>query len=351
MKPNADKNSVKQQKLFEWYEIAGFFVIVMAVLLLLFPEDKILQLLKKETSNNTLTIQYIENIRKFYKADYRFLFLLVEKYLQSGEIEKARKVIDDLKENYFDTETKKILLLEYNLEKTKYFSSRKDRDKTRKNLKKILYTFYKNAEKKEDYRFVYKEALSFSFFDIAMKAVERLIESGNKIFWLNQAASIALQNSDFNKSEEFYKELLKIDPKNRKKYLKRLASLMVQTSKHKRATEYYEKLAALDREKSLLWYEKGALTALAGGLYGKASKLYIEAMKQSKKGARKIYFLKALNSLLSGNRTKMAANLIKRYGMEFANDKETAKSMIKAALGAGETKLARKISVKLMEKY
>jgi len=338
------------QKLFRWYEIAGFVLIVCAVLYLLFPKDKIVNLVKKEKSNDTLIIKYIENIKRYYNTDLDMNLMLFDKYIATGSLDRAKEQFEYIKKRFPSYE--EIPFLRYKMLKIAYFKSydEDEKNRIRQKIAAALREILNASRKNETYKRVYQEALSFGLYPLAKEAIRRVALSTLSPVWLEKAYDLAIQTSDTKEAIEYLKLLLKEDRNNKNLYMLKLAKLYIADQQYASASRIFEELSEGDPVNRTAWLEESAKYALAAKEYEKASKLYLKAMKSVSQEKKSRYFVEAIKSLLWGNKPETAAKMAREYKNDFISDKESAYWMLKAALAAGDLKLANEISKSLAKR-
>ncbi len=344
-------NRLFQTKLFLPFEIVGFALIVISVLWLLFPQNRFEELLKKEKGNDLLIVQYLENISKKERLDRELYETLLEKYSSLGFVDKALRELSENGSLYFGQ--KELLQREYDLLKKKYFLSSKDSKKIVKNrVKKSLEELVQKEDRWENLLGYYKDAVSFSFFDVARSIVKRGIElDPSNIEWYKKGVYLSKAAGSFNDMEFYLSRLIKLDPANRISYLLQKWEMEADFGKYAQASETYLQLSKEEKERRVEWLEKSALYAKYAKKYKKSAKRYLEAMRYAGSyKEKKRVFLLAVEALRWGGYDKRAAMLVKRYMNYFIGDESVAKVMLQTALAAGDLKLAHKISLGLMER-
>ena len=338
-------NNLIDKKIFKWYEIVGFIFIIASLLYLLFPKDKIVELILKEKGDDNLIIKYIENIKKYHDIDLKLHLVLFEKYLNTSKIDKAENELETIYKNFPNFSKKEFL--KYKLVKTEYFLTKdeKKRGFIKKEIENILNNLIKNTKKTKQLKYIYKEALSFELYQIALNSIEKIIKNNNDLKWIKNAYKISMQTKNYKKAKKYLQNLIKKDPLHKKIYLFDLANIYIHTKEYKKASNIYYNLAQIDKEKSLKWLQKSAMFSILYKDYEIGAKRYIEAMIRSKDFKnKKRFFMEAIKVSLWGNKKDLAIKYIKMYKNLFIHDKECAIFMLKTALALEELTLANKIS-------
>jgi len=180
-------------------------------------------------SNSEASIGYLQNLVGDYKNDKTFKLILLNKYIEVGFYDKALRFLKKINSPYLR------LYYKYLIYKRLYFAS-----KYKKKLKKKLHTlllelyyisyyfvlhpptredrkFYeKEIEPRKWFKFIFKEAIEFGFFDIAKKNLKYVDDLKLKI-------EFSLEFKEYKKSFEYM--VIYLSNHFNEKYLVELISL------------------------------------------------------------------------------------------------------------------------------
>ena len=86
-----------RSRILSWGALGGIVVLAIGALVLVFPRNDLLTLLRGEADqgNRDLTTAYLRNIIRTEPNDLSLRLLLVEKLLAGGELKEARQILDD----------------------------------------------------------------------------------------------------------------------------------------------------------------------------------------------------------------------------------------------------------------
>ncbi|WP_457642047.1 tetratricopeptide repeat protein [Persephonella sp.] len=342
-------------------ELVGLFVTVLVILFLLFPRDKLLKYTKPENynllskENIFLSIKYLEEITKKHPEYYDLKLLLIHKYIQTGNINRATVLLREyINQRGYDPS---VLILEYQLLKYDAFSFPEGSTERKTKLEKLRKFIEKNFEHFKDSMYLeyfYKESIFLNAPHLALKIAERLsnIDREREKYWLEKVIKLSLALKDYEKTLSTYRKLSLIEPHRYLYWIKKIVEVELSIGRYAEALKHYQILirSEKDIDKKIRYIEKAGQISIWIKNYKRAAQFYIDAMKISRTEKEKIrYFIKALRTLQSGNRLKEATGLIRRYGFEFIKkDKKAGKLMLKIALAANDHELAREISLALL---
>ncbi len=351
----------KDKTLISDLEIAGLFLTVLTVLFLLFPKERLMQYAKPENynllakENIFLSIKYLEELLRNYPEYAELKMLLIKKYIQTGKLKKADILLKDyIRQKGY---SQPVVILKFDLLKFKAFSypeNSKERDIKLKELRDFLRKNLRYIRNKAYLEYLFKEAISLNDPISAREIAYRLSisKAKDKAYYLEKLLEFSVATQDYKKAVLALKNLINIRPDRSAVYLEKLADIELYIGRYLDALKHYEILIRTEKNyrRKLYYIEKAARISIYMKRYSKAAFLYLQGMRISiSQKEKSTYFLKALKTLQSGNRMKEAVKLIRRYGYKFIRDKKTAELMIKISLQAGDTELARELSLKVLE--
>ena len=341
-------------------ELIGFIVVIIMVLYILFPQDRLMKYSevneyeKLYKENTHLSIKFLEEVTHKNPEYIGLKVLLIYKYIEIGEFSKAREKIKDLEDSKVaDNDT--LLLLQFELLKKETFSYPEtsiERKKFLEKLRDFIKMSYPRIKKPEILRYLYKQSISlnipYTAFEIAVRLSE--LDQKNETHWLKVAGKIAYELGLYNKALTIYEKLYKIE-KN-PKWLNKEIEILIMRKEFSKAMRLIDRYvnSKINKAYKLKLLAKGAEIALWNREYIKSSEYYIKALEISENTQiKKKFFKKAIEVLRAGDKSSQLERVIKKYKNEFISDKEIAKFMIKVALEIGNVELARELSLKLMD--
>jgi len=190
-------------------EIIAVIVIFSFVLYLIFPKDNIDSLLKENSKNTNLSINYLESMLLYYPNNIKLKMILVKNYDYAGETNKALKLNQEIINEVSD---KKLLVklykTEYLLEKDNYFKNKKHYLLTL--LKKRLLDYYAYTEGDRDYLFLFAESTNIDYVYLKYQSLIGLMKQQPELIdyeFEKQAYYLALT---LNYKEKAYRRLISL---------------------------------------------------------------------------------------------------------------------------------------------
>jgi hypothetical protein len=202
-------------------ELIAFVSLFIVFLIAAFPENILPQILKNDYSETSL--KYLERLIEVYKNN-NLVYLLIDKYVYIGEYTKASKLLANQKKTY------KRYFYEYVIVKNLFFQKKF----SLKDVKYKLQQLYKYADDNKKKEFIYKEAISFSFYDLAFLSIKDLDK-------LKEYIELAIYLKKYNLAIK--KLLSELNKKFDEYYFNKLIEIALYTKKTKIASyaalEYY----------------------------------------------------------------------------------------------------------------
>jgi len=142
-------------------ELISFIVLFTIFLVIAFPKNLLPKLLQHD--NSETSVKYLENLMYYYPSSTEIIDLLMKKYIILGKYDKVKVLLERQKEGY------KKYLYAYLLSKKLYFEKRISIENVKEKLAQLFRWI--DHQKRE---FLFHEAMSFGFYDLAFQAVESL---------------------------------------------------------------------------------------------------------------------------------------------------------------------------------
>ncbi len=117
-------NSDNSTSILSIREIVGIVVAFSFMLYLVFPKKNIDDILKHQGENTHLSINYLESMLLYYPDNIQLKLILLENYNKANKLEKAFKLIKDIKKSTQDRDIlSRVYEIEYQLLKERYFDT------------------------------------------------------------------------------------------------------------------------------------------------------------------------------------------------------------------------------------
>lgn len=164
-------------KIFPTRDIIAFLLLFISILILIFPEGKLEEILfSSEEVNIDLSIKYLEALSKFKKSP-KFLRALAMKYIKKGEYDKASSTLKRLEQEFPDEEIE-ILKTKYEILKGIFFLRKeKENVKLKKEIENILSEILKKVDNLQDFKWIFKEGISVNIPSVVLSSASKIIAS------------------------------------------------------------------------------------------------------------------------------------------------------------------------------
>ncbi len=302
----------KKMTVISTFEMFGIFVLFCSLLIAFFPKDKIEYLVTKESSNYSLSVQYLTNIIDSYPNDTRAKFMLVEIYLKMHYFDEATLLLETLPQA--DEYKKKLNSLQYDIAKARYFSSTvgKNHGVYIIEMEKILRNMMLLATSKKELLFLLDEAKSMNFQHLRVTVEIMMIK--NNFLTQHQAAE-TFEQARFLKMDKEANELLILGLKDTKdiEWIKIAGDYYISTKNYSTAISMYKTLLNKDLPAS----------------------------------EKKKIFEKLLTLYIAEKKSEDAIEMIEEYEEMILKNDDLIKKTIKFYLAHDRLDLAKKFSLKI----
>jgi tetratricopeptide (TPR) repeat protein len=245
----ADKYQIRE--LVTKWELAGFFAIVAIVLVMLFPEKQIKQILEEGESSPYISTIYLEDIVRKNPSDIEALMQLLNLYRVTSQFEKADGLMRSVPEHLTYLEREELYMTQYLITKSKVLSFEKGAPERIEGMKQLIqslrdFLFAYSSVRMLD--FVYTEALSIDTSEIALKASKKLIrfDPDRSLFWMVRSAKLSIALGRYREAYGYYLMAYRTaaDPQQKRVYLRRMFDALrsggLVKEAAKKAYAYYE---------------------------------------------------------------------------------------------------------------
>ena len=267
-----------------------FILIVVTVLFFLFPKEELLQSLEKQRQADKVVKQYLVNLVDLYPKDQELKLLLAEQHLGFADVQQALKTIQP------------------------YLTKKSTNSK-----------LYSRAQ------WIYYRILEVTTFALPPASEARLAGE--------------------NQLKGLVKKLLTIEGMNTEQLLV-LGNGAALLGLNEEALGLYQRVVKLppSRAKGMAeLYVKAGSLALGYSQYLFSAQLYFLAQKSaSDEKAAASYYVKALQSLVSGNLLNQALNEAQANLSELSNNQEVLLYLVSLARSANNTQLAQQYMLKIL---
>ncbi len=326
---------------FSLRDVLSFLLLFLVLLVVLFPKGRLEELiLKGEETNVDLTEKYIEALLKL-KLPPEVKTALLRKYILEGEEKKVEELLARLKEE----SPERAYELEYLYLKRKFFSRRGDPEEVLGRIRKALSYMILRAGKREKLLWLYREALSFGFTDLAYLAAYRLAKVTGEERWYEVAFLHAWQLGKFR---EAGKLVGKFTP-TRKETLLLLYLYYYQKRDYGRALTYLNLYLSKERGKKELYADLVALY-FATGQEEKARSLLSSLLRETSRKEKEEFLLRVMRKLLGLGAYSVLKEFIERYALKFEGDKKFYEELVRAAMATGDPNFAADVAEEVARK-
>ncbi|WP_297443341.1 hypothetical protein [Sulfurimonas sp.] len=332
--------------------IIGFFAFSI-ILVVLYPKDSLYKEVLNEESNYDITMLYLKNMLKNDPSNETLMLAVAKQSIKADKRDLSFRLLSLLKNSHDINIKKEAYLTSYKIAKQDYFYFKEKRNKTKEKelyaqMQTLFHTIvtkhYYPRQNSEPY---YKDALLLNATESAyILTKEQLEQKPNSIEVLKNAFYLSYKLKHYEEAIEYLEKLESLDTKQTKKYLDEHYFVLLQTSSYNEAESYMQNKA----QSSLYWREKLAEFYLAKKEYKKAANIYMTLFEKAQtKHEQRELWLKAIATLLSGNKQKDAARLGYKYQNYFFFDKRARVALLKLYISANDLQKAKQLSRKILK--
>lgn len=325
-----------------------FFLGILMVVLLLFPQERLEWLIMREDDTNLdLSITYIENLLSV-NPDDRMKLSLAKRYFRLAEYEKMEKLLSELEDSPLDYIRVEAVSLRYAMLKRLYFAGHTElKARIEEELRKAV----EGTDDTATLRSLYRESLSMAMPHVALIVAEKLSRIAvNKLHWLEEAYRQAIATGELKKAVEFAHRLSRLDRRKRAYWLAEAIRLTIAIKDYRLAEDYLKELGSI--RKDARWYDMAVELYLLKGDYPGAIDVCLSALMREKNRKRRFHYLKkALQIAMWNDDYKRVKDIIARYGGVFLDDDEMAGFILKSALQTGDVGFARNVALNILEQF
>ncbi len=337
------KDAINHQKIISKGELLTLALLFLAVLVLLFPRQGLKEQILEEKSNYDLTSIYLHNLIRLEPENADLVLEMAKILYQQKKFHLAKNLLLALREDKTPKIQQEVSLLSLQINNVRL--------EKEKNIHKKALLLQENAT-------LLSHIADVEYHDI------------NKSKTLYYTA-LALKEKQT--ALKFNLNILSQCPRNEQlKWLKNLHYLAHDLNQTTIDKEALLELVKQDTHESILWLDallsmdkKVILNAKELGLKGdnlayfylltkqadKAIPLYLSLYKEAKNHVEKrAYLLKIIKQLRASNKAKEAATIVQAYEDDYLQESDTIKILLKLYLEAGRADLAKRLSLKLMQK-
>ncbi len=327
------------------------FLAFSIILFVLYPKNLLKDQILSESSNYDLSMLYLKNMLENDPTNESLMIGLAEQSLRSGKRDLSLRLLELLYESEDFDMRRRAYLLSYKLAKEDYFFFKSEEKKKEQIIKveKLYQNIMDNLLYDEsDYDTWYIEAI---FIKNALWAYHFLKQKiglePNSIKLKEEAYYLAMRLNKRDDAIDFLHSLQRIDKARKKKWVNAEYQLAMSKKRYMQA----EMILKAHSSSSLYFKHELAKFYNFRGAYIKSSDIYMSIYANIKKDlAKKVYLLKALDTLQAGRYTKESVNLASQYENKYINDREVRSYMLKLYIAAGDLKKANALAKKLLLK-
>lgn len=344
----------KEKKYVATYkEIIIGFIVFSLILIVLYPKDFLQKQVLAEDSNYDITMLYLKNMLKNDPSNEALMLALAKQSTKADKRDLSFRLLSLLKNSKDMDIRRESYLLSYKIAKQDYFYFKEKHDKVNgqklyakmQSLFKVIVTHHYYPVNKSE--FYYKDALLLNDMPSAYTLTkERLDEKPDNIEILKDAYYLSYQLKKYDDSIYYLQKLESIDTKHKRKWMDEQYFVLINTAPYDKAQKYMLNKA----EFSPYWRERLAEFYLGQKEYTKAANVYMTLFdKAETKHEQRKLWLKAIDTLRSGNRLKDAVRLGYRYENYFFYDKRARIALLKLYISANDLKKANRLSQKILK--
>ncbi|QOP40337.1 hypothetical protein [Sulfurimonas marina] len=343
-----DVNNEEAVYVVTYKELLFTVIVFLIILFALYPKGILKDQISADQSNYDLSMIYLKDLLEHNPNDDSLKLILLEKYVQAGEIEHSLELSKSLLQSKNIYIRNKAIVLAYQTKKIKYFSinDEKQQKALHNDLKKLFTTIYTeklyndNAERwHNEAVFVHNPQAAYYFLQIMLK------DDPTNVDLLREGYYLSLNLYKRADSMEFINSLEKYDTSNSTKWAMDKYDIFIRYKDYKSAETILQRYA----KDSIEIQEKLAQFYLMIKKYEAASDTYLKLYYVSKnEDLQEQYLVKSIKALQSGNLLKEAANLVHQYESKYIGNVKMRKFFLRIYLAAGELEYASQLSKKIL---
>lgn len=342
----------KKKYVATYKEIITGFIIFSIILIVLYPKDFLQKQVLNENASYDITMLYLKNMLKSDPSNENLMLALAKQSIKADKKELSFRLLALLKKSKDLDIRKEAYLTSYKITKQDYFDFKEKHNVTKEQelyaqmqtlFHVIVQNHYYPTQKSESY---YKDALLLNDTpDAYILTKERLEQKPKDIEILKDAFYLSYKLKVYDKTMQYLEKLENLDKIHRKKWLNQQYFVLVTSFSYKKAQTYMWKRA----QSSAYWRERLADFYLAKKEYKKAANVYMTFFKKAHtKHEKRQLWLKAINTLLLGNKPRDAVRLGYKYQNYFFNDIRARIALLKLYISANDLQKANRLSRKIL---
>ena len=191
------------------WSLVGVTLMVAAGLVLLFPKQALMERLRKETGNDTLTANYLANLLRTEPSNQELRVLLAEKHMAMGKAADAREALAPLLASPDDGIRRRALMLDLRIA-VRDVQARKQGDPGRAVLAaraaKLVAAMAGEAWAPQELVYLTRQARALGDAALAGRLIARLLERRDSLppAFLTESAAIELGEGDYREASLLY---------------------------------------------------------------------------------------------------------------------------------------------------
>ncbi len=332
-----------------YVEAFSIFVVFMVILVMLYPKDRLRELVLSETSNYDLTETYLSNMLRLEPNNVDLLIPMARIGLQTKKYDLSQKIIDALRVVPKDHIQAVVNRVQMDLWNAKF--ELVDDNDTQRQYKQVINAFINEVARKgtfdeNDASRWYDDAIMLKQKAAALKFIEPFYRKEHDRFWLEKCLYLATEIQNSSEKNYCVNKLIQIDGNETDQWLKTAYTFSLETDNYEEALKLTRQLIPFDQS----YRDEEIRVLLLMGHYKEVSEIYMTRYRQSEEmKVHNIYFIKALSSLQSGNLMNEAVALAKAHEDEFLSNRDISNKIIKLYLAAGKLNEAKRLSLKVLK--
>ena len=322
-------------------EILLFFLFFILLMVVLFPRGRLEELLASpEETNLDLSKKYLEALIRA-KSPEHLKETLLRKFARVGSEEEVRKVIQIIKRE----NPTLAFEVEYDLLKRKYFSQQRDKEKLRREIKKVLTALILLEDEPEALERWFRESVSMNFPELAYLSARKLANITNSQRWREEAFLYAIYSGKPQEAKQFVGTF---KPTKKESYIP-LYYYLLEKHRYRDALKLLEEyIKKYPDEKERVKRELMIAYFLSGRI-AEGEKILRELVQGKGEKERKNLILTSVKKLMEVGAYEEAKSMIWRYLKLFKDDKKLLTELLKLSLQTGDPKFAARVAEEILK--
>lgn len=343
-----DVNNEEEVYVVTYKELLFSLVVFIIILVALFPKGILKDQISADKSNYDLSMVYLKDLLEHNPDDESLQLILLEKSIQMGDINASLTLSQNLLSSENEYIKQKSILLAYETKKAKYFSIKNEKEQKAvyNELEKLFQIIFAKKLYDDNIHKWYEEAALVQNNHAAYYFLQTLLNKDPRnVNLLSDGYYLSMKLYKREDTMKYLNALEKYDTQNALKWAMAKYDILIHYKDYNSAEIILQQYA----DNSVEMKNRLADFYLMMQKYQAASDVYMKLyFISADTKTKQEYFIKAVETLQSGNLMKHAAKLVHKFENNYIHDRKMRKFFLKVYLAAGELEYASELSKKIL---